>query len=136
MEIEQAQAEIALRHGFTVSRSVLYAFLSWFSTKLDAERMVERAEQAKLFFLKEYPEASPDDLERWAQLKFYADQLGPERNGKLFAQMFKARTDREKLHAATRTKLQTGLEELRKEIAGNPSALEIFNRLQEVLKKA
>lgn len=128
-------AHISLSHGVVVSRSTLHEFLSWFGALLDGERMQERAEQAKLYFLKEYPDATTEELERWAQLKFYADQLGPERNGKLFAQMFKARTERDKLHAATRTKIQAGLEEMEREIRGNPKAMEIFRQLQEVLKK-
>lgn len=128
-------AHISLSHGVVISRSTLHEFLSWFAALLDGERMQERAEQAKMFFIREYPDATPEDLERWAQLKFYADQLGPDRNGKLFAQMFKARTDREKLHAATRSKIEAGLSELEKELRGNPKALEIFTQLQEVLKK-
>jgi hypothetical protein len=75
MSMEQVQAEVPLRHGFTVGMSALYEWRSWYGMRRRMESAKERAAQAKVEFLRENPDASADDLERVGQFVFTAEAM-------------------------------------------------------------
>ena len=125
--------EIKRLHGFAPSEASLSEWHSWFSMLTQSEEIQARQEQARILFLKEWPDATPEDLERLGQLRYYNEALGPEGNGKLFVQLYKARTERERLAEATRTKIKAGLEALKREITGNPKAMELWRQLESIV---
>jgi hypothetical protein len=75
MSVEQMQAEIALRHGFTVAPSTIYEWRKWYAMRRRFEAAKERAAQAKLEFLKENPDASADELRRVGDFVFTSEAI-------------------------------------------------------------
>ena len=133
LSLVSLRAEVKRLHGFAPSEPSLSEWHSWFELKVEAEEISARMEQTRLMFLREFPEATPEDLERLGQLKYYNDSLGPNGNGKLFVQLYKARTERERLAEATRSKIKAGLESLKREILGNPKAMELWKQLEAIV---
>ena len=73
--LQELQAEVPLRHGFTVALSTLSEWHSWYSLKLRTERAALRVDQAKLEWLKENPETTPEELERLGQILFTSESI-------------------------------------------------------------
>lgn len=75
LKLQELQAEVPLRHGFTVALSTLSEWRSWYGQRLRTQSAMARAEQAKLEWLKENPEATPEDLERLGQMVFTSEAV-------------------------------------------------------------
>lgn len=139
--LEAALVYIQEEHDFSVSLSTLSEWRSWYQLKQRVDAARERAEQTRLELLKD-PNLSPEDIEKVAQTVFTAEAV-ETMNVKAYVALAKlniARNkqaiERDKLNAATKSKLETGLDALLAEIQGNPRALEIFKQLQEVVEAA
>lgn len=75
MSLEQVQAEVPLRHGFTVSLDTLSRWRSWYSLRSRMDAAKAKAEQARLAMLTSDPDMTPDKLEAVAQMVFTAETL-------------------------------------------------------------
>lgn len=138
---DEALVYILEEHGFSVSGSTLSEWHSWYALNLRTAAARERADQTREELLKD-PSLAPDDIERVAQTVFTAEALETKdvkayvALAKLNIARNKQALERDKLTAATKTKLETGLDALLAEIQGNQKALAIFKQLQEVVSKA
>jgi len=74
MTLEEAQGEIPLRWGFTVSISVLSEWRSWYALRRRMDAARERADQTRLALLQD-ASLRPDEIERVAQAVFTAETL-------------------------------------------------------------
>lgn len=140
-KLSAIQPEIALRFGFTVSRSTLSLFYVWLKGKRQWAEDVAIADQAKEEWLKENPDASPQDLLNAGQIRFTAQAIKRGDN-KAFVQLLraitareKAATDREKAADARLNKVEAGLDAMHAEIQNNPAALKAFAALKAALKR-
>lgn len=141
-QLSAIQVQVPLRYGFTVSKSVLSNFFTWLRLKREWEEDAAIADQAKEEWLKERPDASPDELIRVGQLRFTAQSI-KRGDDKAFVRLLRAITgrenavaNREKAAAAKMTKIEAGLEAMYEEIKGNPRALQIFEQLKAEVAKA
>lgn len=138
---EQALVYIQEEHGFSVSGSTLSEWQSWYALNLRTEAARERSDQTREALLQD-PDLSPDYIDRVAQTVFTAEVLQAKdvkayiALAKLNIARNKQAIERDKLNAATKTKLETGLDALLAEIQGNPKAIAIFKQLQEVVEAA
>jgi hypothetical protein len=135
------QAEVPLRHGFTVSQDTLSRFYTWLRLKREWEEDAAIADQAKNEWLQERPDATAEDLMRVGQLKFTAQSI-KRGDDKAFVRLMraitareKAATDREKAADARLTKVEAGLDALYQEIQGNAAALKAYHAMKEALKQ-
>jgi hypothetical protein len=136
------QTEVALRLGFTVARSTLSLFFVWLKLKREWEQDAAVADQAKEEWLKERPDASPEELLRVGQLRFTAQSIRKNDN-EGFVRLLKAITAREnaaankeKAAAAMKSKIELGLDALFTEIQGNPRLEAAFAKFREEVAKA
>lgn len=139
--LEAAMVYIQEEHDFSVALSTLSEWHSWYQLKRRMDAARERADQTKLEMLKD-PNFSTEYIEQAGLAVFQAEAV-ETMNVKAYVALCKlslAREkqaiERDKLTAATKTKLETGLEALLAEIQGNPKALVIFKQLQEVVEAA
>ena len=72
--LAEAQSEVPLRHGFTVSLASLSEWRSWWALRRRMNAARERAEQTKLELLKD-ASLRPDEIEKVAQAVFTAETL-------------------------------------------------------------
>jgi len=72
--LNEAQSEVPLRHGFTVSLASLSEWRSWWGLRRRINAARERAEQTRLELLKD-ASLRPEDIERAAQAIFTAESL-------------------------------------------------------------
>lgn len=139
--LEEAQVQVPLMFGFTVSVGTLSEWCAWYSLNQRMESAAARAEQTRLKLIQE-TDLTPEDIERVAQTVFTAETLqggdvdGYVKLAKLRLAAGKQAIERERISAASKTKIEAGLEALYAEIQGNPKALELFNQLREVVSKA
>lgn len=139
--LEDAQVQVPLMFGFTVSIGSLSEWRAWYSLNLRMANAAERAEQTRLELIKN-SDLTPEDIDRVAQTVFTAETLqsgdvdGYVKVAKLRLAASKQAIDRDKITAASKTKIEAGLEALLAEIQGNPKALALFNQLREVVSKA
>lgn len=70
----EAQSEVPLRHGFTVSLASLSEWRSWWALRRRMNAARERAEQTRLELLKD-ASLRPDEIEKVAQAVFTAETL-------------------------------------------------------------
>lgn len=75
LTLEQVQAEVPLRYGFTVSMGSLSSWRSWWALRSRMEAAKARAEQARLELLAQSPDMDPAKLEAVAQMVFTAETL-------------------------------------------------------------
>lgn len=141
MTLEEAQGEIPLRWGFTVSLGSLSEWRSWYALRRRINAARERADQTRLELLKDAT-LRPEEIEQIAQTIFTAETLEAG-NVKGFVALARLRLEasrqeleREKITAAGKSKIEAGLDALLAEIQGNPKALQLFNDLKEVVSKA
>jgi hypothetical protein len=94
--LQELQAEVPLRHGFTVALSTLSEWRAWYGQRLRTQAAMARASQAKLEWLKENPNANPEDLERLGQMVFTSEAV---ENGdiKAFVALIKANNQKRSL---------------------------------------
>ncbi len=71
-KLSAIQGEVALRYGFTVSRSTLSLFYVWLRLKREWEEDAAVADQAKEEYKRENPDASQQTLIKVANIKFIA----------------------------------------------------------------
>lgn len=134
-----ASEELPRMVGYTVSLSTLSEFYSWLKQKKETEDAIERAEQAKLQYLEENPEATPEALMALGQMVFTNKTLQQGNlNGYVkLAALMERRKAREfnerKFQEAIKSKLDAGLDALFEEIKGNKKAEAIFAQLKEVV---
>lgn len=139
--LEAAMVHVLEEHDISVAVSTMGEWHSWYSLKLRMDAATERATQTAEELTKN-TDMSPEDIERVAQTVFTAESLasgnlkGYVALAKLNLAKTKAQLDRDKLSAATKTKIEQGLDALLAEIQGNPKALVLFKQLQEVVSKA
>lgn len=140
-KLSAIQPEIAIRYGFTVSKSTLSLFYVWLKGKRQWAEDVAIADQAKEEWLAENPEASHDELLKVGQIRFTAQAIKRGDN-KGFVQLLraitareKAATDKEKAADARLSKVEAGLDAMHAEIQNNPAALKAFAALKEALKR-
>ncbi len=139
--LEEAQVQVPLMFGFTVSIGSLSEWRAWHALNLRMANATERAGQTRLELLRN-SDLTPEDIERVAQTVFAAETLqkgdveGYVRLAKLRLAAGKQAIEREKITAAAKTKIEAGLDALFAEIQGNPKALKLFKELKEVVSKA
>jgi len=140
--LQELQTEVPLLHGFTVALSTLSEWRSWYALRLRTQSAMARADQAKLEWLKENPDATPEDLGRLGQMVFTAESI-EDGNIKGFVALMRERNrqraielDHEKFRAGLKSDLEKGLDALFEEIKGNEKAEEIFRDLKETLRKS
>jgi hypothetical protein len=73
--LEAALVHLQEEHGIECALSTLSEWHSWYALKKRMENAQARANQAKLEWLKENPEASPDELEKLGQMVFTAESI-------------------------------------------------------------
>lgn len=138
MRMEDAQAEVALRHGFTVSLGSLSEWRAWYGLRRRMDAARSRAEQARVEWMLENPDASPEALEKVAQSVFTAEALeaGDIKSFVALAQLrIRARAldlDAEKLAILKR---KADAADAAKDVLGSGMSVEEQNqRLREILK--
>ncbi len=103
--LQELQAEVPLRHGFTVALSTLSEWHSWYALRQRTERATLRVDQAKLEWLKDNPASTPEELERLGQILFTSESI-EEGNAKAFVALRKlSQKDRLLEHDDRRIKL-------------------------------
>lgn len=93
--LAEAQSEVPLRHGFTVSLASLSEWRSWWALRRRMNAARERAEQTKIELLKD-ASLRPDDIEKVAQAIFTAESL-EQGNAKTFVALAKLRLQGQKV---------------------------------------
>ena len=73
--LEDALVHLEDEHGISCARSTLSEWRAWYALRRRMENAQARAEQAKLEWLKENPDATPEDLERLGQMVFTAESI-------------------------------------------------------------
>ena len=141
MTMEELQCEVPLRHGFTISLGSLSEWHNWYGLKLGINNAVARAEQLRAE-MAQSGSFTAEQIERAGQVYFMSQAVG-DGDPKTFFLMAKIglqreqqSLDREKLTAATRSKIEAGLDALFVEIKGNARAEKLFAELKEVVSKA
>lgn len=141
-KIREIKALLPKQFGLSASISTISGFYRWLRQKRETEQSMEAAEQAKLEFLKENPDASPEALHSLAQMVFTnkAMQQGDVKAWAKVAGIWERKKAREfnekKFQAAIKSKLETGLDALFEEIKGNERAEKIFKQLKDVLDES
>lgn len=132
--------EVPLRCGFTVSLSTLHSFYRWLAQRRRFKEAEDFAAQARLEMAKD-PDIPEEQLNKFYERVLKAESM-KERNAKSYVALAKldlARTkqelDRDKVSAASKTKIEAGLDALLEEIKGNPKALAAFKTIQEEVRK-
>ena len=132
--------QVPLRFGFTVSQSTLSDFYSWLRLKRQWDRAAATAAQARLEMAKDTNFAD-EDLDKFAErvLKAEAMETGNAKNYVAIAKVQLSRAkqehDRDKLTAASKSKVEARLDALLAEIQGNPKALAAFQIIQQEVSK-
>jgi hypothetical protein len=73
--LEAAMVHLKEAHGVECALSTFSEWHSWYALQRRMINAQARAEQAKLEWVKENPEASPDELERLGQMVFTAESI-------------------------------------------------------------
>lgn len=73
--LEAALVHLQEEHGVECALSTLSEWHSWYALRKRMENAQARADQAKLEWLRENPEASPDELEKLGQMVFTAESI-------------------------------------------------------------
>jgi hypothetical protein len=114
---------------------------NWYKLNLEMAAAENDALQAQAKLAKD-PSFSPDQLARVGQVIFTSQALKAG-NSRDFVALEKIRllgeaqaTDREKFLAATKTKMDAGLDALAEEIKGNEKARKLWAELKDLVKKA
>jgi hypothetical protein len=141
MTMEELQTEVPLRYGFTISMGSLSEWHNWYALKRGIDNAVARAEQLRAE-MAQSGSFTAEQIERAGQVYFMSQAVG-DGDPKTFFLMAKIglqreqqSLDREKLTAATRSKIDAGLDQLFVEIKGNQRAEKLFAELKEVVSKA
>lgn len=87
--------------GYSVSRSTLGEFYAWLRQKRRMDAARQRSEQAKLRFMQDMPDASPEELERLGQMVFTSETV-EEGNIKGFVALMRANNTKKKLQIEER----------------------------------
>lgn len=141
-KLSAIRAEIPLRYGFTVSRSTVSIFYQWLRSKREWEADAAAADNEMEEYRRSKPGATAAELLEVGQIKFTAramqrgDDEGFVRLLRAVTARENALTAREKAAAASRSKLEAGLDALMSEIQASPRALEIFQELKTEVAKA
>jgi hypothetical protein len=135
MSQAEVAAEVERRHGFSVSVDTVSRWQRWYPLHLRLESAKATAEQAKLEFVKENPDASPEDAERLGQYVFTSEMV-ENGNVKAFVALAKLRLEQRKVAVDERKlALLEAKEEKAKEVLGSDLSVEEQNRrLREILK--
>lgn len=73
--LEAALVHLQEEHGVECALSTLSEWHSWYALRRRMENAQARADQAKLEWLRENPDASPDELEKLGQMVFTAESI-------------------------------------------------------------
>ncbi len=134
------RAEIPLRYGVTVSGSTLSEFYAWL-------RVWKRWRDAKDFALQARTELAKDPLVSDEELDRFADrvmktEVAVNKDVKGYVAIRKlglaekvVAFNQDKLTAASKSKVEAGLDALLAEIQGNPKALAAFQVIQQEVAK-
>ncbi len=139
--LEDAQVQVPLMFGFTISLGSLSEWRAWYALNLRMAAAAERAEQTRLELIRN-SDLTPEDIERVAQTVFTSEALqggdvdGYVKLAKLRLAAGKQAIEREKISASSKTRIEAGLEALFTEIQNNPKALALFKQLKEAVSKA
>lgn len=125
--------EVAAMLG--VSRDTVWRWQQWYALRSRMEAAKATAEQVRMEFLKDNPDADPADAERAAQFAFTAETLH-NGNVKAFVALAKLRLEQRKVAVDERKlALLEAKEEKAKEVLGSDLSVEEQNRiLREILK--
>jgi hypothetical protein len=99
--LEALAVHVLEEHGFEPALSSLSEWHSWYAQKRRTEKAMARASQAKLEWLNENPEATPEDLERLGQMVFTAEALEGG-NVKAFVSLMRENSRRKALEIDSR----------------------------------
>jgi hypothetical protein len=94
--LEAALVHLQEEHGIECALSTLSEWHSWYALRKRMENAQARADQAKLEWLRENPDASPDELERLGQMVFTAESIEAG-NIKGFVALMRERSKRKAL---------------------------------------
>lgn len=146
---------IADQYKIEIGKSALAEFYQWLKLQRRMWARESAAEQFKEFLAKDTT-LTPEQLKAAGQRLFMADGI-LEKDVKAFALAATLENDdirlkqkdreielrkeanriaRDRLTAATRSKIDAGLDALFEEIQGNPRAVELFNQIKEIVRKA
>ena len=156
MTLREIVAILPERYGRTLNKSQLGEFYQWLEVKRNMRKRDNLARQFMEDLAKKRPDLSPREVRRRGQALFMARGI-VEDDAKLFLVMANLEGDdyrdtqedtkielrkesnaiaRDKLNASSRSKIDAGLDELYKEIQGNPKAVELFQQIKELVRKA
>lgn len=93
LTLEQARAELAERFAVDVALGTLSEWRSWYAMRQRMDRAKMRAEQARLEWKAENPDASPAELEELGQMVFTSEAI-EEGNVKGFVALMRERSKR------------------------------------------
>lgn len=75
MTLEAVLVHLQEEHGISCALSTLSEWHSWYALGKRMEKAAERSRQATLEFASTYPDAGPEDLERFGQMIFTAESI-------------------------------------------------------------
>lgn len=99
--LEAALVHLKEEHQVECALSTLSEWHSWYQLRKRTESAQARADQAKLEWLKENPDASPDELEKLGQMVFTAESIEGG-NIKGFVALMRERSRRKALEIDSR----------------------------------
>lgn len=156
MTLREIVAILPERYGRTLNKSQLGEFYQWLEVKRNMRTRDNLARQFMEDLAEKRPDLSPGEIRKRGQALFMAKGI-VEDDSKLFAAMadlegadYRAAQEdrkielrkeanaiaRDKLNAASRSKIDAGLDALYEEIKGNPKAVELFQQIKEIVRKA
>jgi len=141
LTLEAVLVELKNTQGIEVSISTLSEFYKWlrFKRRMESGRRITDQVMEQM---RRDPSMTLDQMHAAAQFVFTnatMDEDDPKTYialAKLSLQRDQQSLDREKMTAATRNKIDAGLDALFEEIKGNPRAEKLFAELREVVSKA
>ncbi len=141
LKFSAIRVEIALRFGFTVSPGTLSDFYAWQRLNKRWEAAQAVAAQAREELAKD-PTISDEELDKFAERVLKAE-TAVNRDVKGYVAIRKlglaekvVAFNQDKLTAASKSKIDAGLDALLTEIQGNPRALKLFQELKLEVSKA
>lgn len=160
MTYVEARAWLLADHGVETSNAALSEWFSWYGLRLRTERRKAIVQEAMEELAKSDPTKSLEDLQAFGQVLFTSESI-EDRDAKAFTEVWRAsekaltrkqakeqaELDRQlrkealeleskKIAAATKTKLELGLDALAEAIKGNKEAQRLYRDLRKILAEA
>lgn len=101
LTLAELRSEVERRHEMTCSLSTLSEWRAWYAMRRRTERAKARADQARLEWKAENPDASPAELEELGQMVFTSEAI-EDGNAKVFVALMRERSKRLSLQVDVR----------------------------------